>query len=88
VLSALRTEYPELRVYSFDYSTDLSAVKAMLQIYKIKDTLLPALVLGDEVLTGFHSIDELDAIVQTSFKLQGVNTPVAPASAGDKKTSP
>jgi hypothetical protein len=75
VLSALHVEYPELRVYSFDYSTDLSAVKAMLQIYKIKDTLLPALVLDDEVLTGFHSIDELDAIVQKSFKLQGA-TPV------------
>src|SRR3989344_8589309 len=33
VLSALRTEYPELRVYSFDYSTELSAVKAMIEIY-------------------------------------------------------
>lgn len=87
VLSALRTEYPELRVYSFDYSTDLSAVKAMLQIYKIKDTLLPALVLSDEVLTGFHGIDELDVIVQTSFKLQGVKTPIAPAPVGDKKTT-
>src|SRR3989338_5182711 len=41
VLTALREKYPEMRVYSFDYSTDLSAVKAMLQIYKIKDTLLP-----------------------------------------------
>ena len=57
VLSALRVKYPELRVYSFDYSTDLSAVKSMLQIYKIKDTLLPALVMDDDVLTGLRSID-------------------------------
>ena len=70
VLSALRDKYPELRVYSFDYSTDLSAVKAMLQIYKIKDTELPALVLGDELLTGFHSIDELELKIKESFKLQ------------------
>ena len=28
VLSRLRDKYPELRVYSFDYSTDLSAVKS------------------------------------------------------------
>ena len=70
VLSELREKYPELRVYSFDYSTDLSVVKALLKIYKIKDTELPALVLGDELLTGFHSIDELDAKVQKSFKLQ------------------
>ena len=70
VLSSLRNKYPELRVYSFDYSIDLSAVKSMLQIYKIKDTLLPALVLDDDVLTGFHSVDELDAMVQKAFKLQ------------------
>lgn len=71
VLSSLRALYPELRVYSFDFSTDLSAVTSMLQIYKIKDTALPALVIDDNVLTGFHSIDELEAIIKDSFKLQG-----------------
>ncbi|MEK9181472.1 MAG: hypothetical protein AAB786_00410 [Patescibacteria group bacterium] len=70
VLSSLREKYPELRVYSFDYSTDLSAVKAMLQIYKIKDTELPALVLDDKLLTGFHGIEELETVIQKSFKLQ------------------
>ncbi|MDO8659496.1 MAG: hypothetical protein Q7K54_02740 [Candidatus Parcubacteria bacterium] len=70
VLSSLRDKYPDLRVYSFDYSTDLSALKSLIQIYKIKDTELPALVLDDEVLTGFHGIDELEAMVQKSFKLQ------------------
>lgn len=71
VLSTLRAEYPELRVYSFDYNTDLSAISSMLQIYKIKDTKLPALVIDDEVLTGFRSIDELEKRVADSFKLQG-----------------
>lgn len=70
VLTALREKYPELRVYSFDYSTDLSAVEAMLQIYKIEDTKLPALVIEGDVLTGFRSIDELDKIIKTSFELQ------------------
>lgn len=70
VLSTLRTEYPELRVYSFDYSTDLSAVTAMLKIYKIKDTVLPALVIDDNVLTGFHSLEDLETRVKESFKLQ------------------
>ncbi len=69
-LSALRDKYPDLRVYSFDYSIDLSAVKSMLQIYKIQDTKLPALVIDDNVLTGFHGIDELDSMVKNSFKLQ------------------
>lgn len=70
VLTALREKYPELRVYSFDYSTDLSAVKAMLHIYKIEDTKLPALVIDDDVLTGFRSIEDLEARIQDSFKLQ------------------
>jgi len=70
VLTALREKYPELRVYSFDYSTDLSAVEAMLQIYKIEDTKLPALVIDDDVLTGFRSMEELDAIIKKSFQLQ------------------
>jgi hypothetical protein len=82
VLLSLRDKYPELRVYSFDYSIDLSAVKAMLQIYKIKDTELPALVLSDELLTGFHGIEELESRVKESFKLQGTKAP-----AGDNKTS-
>ncbi|MFA5840740.1 MAG: hypothetical protein WC847_00475 [Candidatus Paceibacterota bacterium] len=76
VLSTLRAEYPELRVYSFDYSTDLSAITSMLQIYKIKDTALPAMVIDDNVLTGFHSIEDLEARVKDSFKLQGIKSPV------------
>lgn len=70
VLSTLRENYPTLRVYSFDYSTDLSAVKAMLQIYKIEDTKLPAVVLDDEVMTGFRSIEELEEKIKISFDLE------------------
>lgn len=70
VLSTLRDKYPDLRVYSFDFSTDLSAVKAILSIYKIQDTKLPALVIDDELLTGFQSIDSLDSRIKESFKLQ------------------
>ncbi len=72
VLSSLREKYPKLRVYSFDYGIDLSAVKSMLQIYKIEDTKLPALVVDEDVLTGFQSIDGLESHVKQSFKLQEV----------------
>lgn len=73
VLTALREQYPELRVYSFDYNTELSAVKAMIQIYKIKDTMLPALVIDGDLLTGFRDFKELKTLVEKSFKLQGVD---------------
>ncbi|MES3031900.1 MAG: hypothetical protein V4699_01500 [Patescibacteria group bacterium] len=70
ILTDLHNKYQQLRVYSFDYSTDLSAIRSMLQIYKIKDTELPALVVGDDVLTGFHSMEELEVIIKDSFKIQ------------------
>jgi len=76
VLTSLREKYPDLRVYSFDYSTDLSAVRAMLQIYKIKDTELPALVLDDTLLTGFHDILDLEPRIQESFKFQAAKPEV------------
>lgn len=74
VLSKLREQYPELRVYSFDYSTDLSAVEAMLRIFKIEDTKLPAIVLDEEVLTGFRSVEELQEKIEKSFKLESKET--------------
>jgi hypothetical protein len=74
VLTTLRDKYPELRVYSFDYSTDLSAVEAMLNIYKIEDTKLPALVIDGDVLTGFNSIEDLEARIKESFELQEKDT--------------
>lgn len=74
VLSSLRDKYPDLRVYSFDYSTDLSAIKSMLQIYKIEDTKLPALVVGDDVLTGFRGSQDLEPILQKAFKLESNKT--------------
>jgi len=87
VLSTLRAEYPELRVYSFDYSTDLSAVSSMLQIYKIKDTVLPALVIDDNVLTGFQSVTDLEARIKESFKLQSTTTPPVTPKLNNKKTT-
>lgn len=74
VLSSLRSKYPELRVYSFDFSTDLSAVKAMLEIYKIEDTKLPAMVVDEELVTGFYGVEDLEEIILNSFKLKEVKS--------------
>jgi thiol-disulfide isomerase/thioredoxin len=63
VLDALREKYPAVRVYSFDYNLiDLSAVKAMTSIYKIKDTALPALVIDGNVYTGFQDVETIESI--------------------------
>ncbi len=69
VLSSLKENYPELRIYSFDYSLDISPLKSMLDIYKIEDTKLPALVLDDEVMTGFQDKELLDQKINKAFDL-------------------
>ena len=63
VLTELRKKYPDLRVYSFDYNLDLSALHAMIKIYKIEDTKLPALIINEKKVTGFSSIEEIEKIL-------------------------
>lgn len=68
VLTKLRGDYPDLRVYSFDYDLDLSAVKAFVSIYKIKNEL-PALLINDTVYYGFQSIDDIKTIIPDLRKI-------------------
>lgn len=70
VLTELRQKYPDLRVYSFDYNVDLSALKALLSIYDVEDTKLPAVILNEQRLTGFQSIEEIEARIPNVVKAQ------------------
>lgn|SRR3989344_4981492 len=66
VLTALREKYPSLRVYSFDYNLDLSAIRTLIKIEKI-DKILPALVIDGKVYSGFQSVEAIEKI-QPSLK--------------------
>ena len=69
VLTELRKKYPGLRVYSFDYSLDLSALKALIKIYKIDDTKLPAIVINEHTYTGFKTVEDIEKIEPAIVKL-------------------
>ncbi|MBI4155842.1 MAG: hypothetical protein HY507_01250 [Candidatus Zambryskibacteria bacterium] len=62
VLTSLRETYPDLRVYSFDYNIDLSAVKTLIGINKVKNNL-PAIFIKDQSYYGFQSIEDLEKAV-------------------------
>lgn len=62
-LTALKEKYPLLRVYSFDYGLNLSAIETLEKIYNIKDTLLPAMVSDGQVYTGFHSVEDIETLI-------------------------
>lgn len=59
VLTDLRQSYPNLRVYSFDYNLDISAIRAMKSIYKVPDNL-PAIVINGKVYSGFKTVEEIE----------------------------
>ncbi len=62
VLTFLRNEYPELRVYAFDYNLDLSALQTLKSVLKIKNQL-PAIVINDTSYYGFKDIEEFEKII-------------------------
>jgi hypothetical protein len=62
VLTNLRETYPDLRVYSFDYNMNLSAVKTLINVNKVKNNL-PALVIKDGTYYGFQSTDDLEKVL-------------------------
>jgi hypothetical protein len=67
VLTKLRSDYPELRVYSFDYNLNLSALQTLINIYNVNPSGsnggLPALLVNDKVYYGFKSVDDIKNII-------------------------
>lgn len=67
VLTRLKEKFPELRVYSFDYNLQLSAIDSLKTIYRIKSAL-PALVIEDQLYTGYKTVEELEAMLPSTLK--------------------
>jgi len=67
VLTEVRKNYPDLRVYSFDTELDLSAIETLLSVYKVENTL-PALIIQGKPYYGFKSLEELDKLLPQSLR--------------------
>jgi len=80
VLTTLREKYPDLRVYSFDYNLDLSAIKTMISIYKVPADNLPAIVINGKVYSGFKTLEEIE---KTFPELETIK----PADKNETKTN-
>ena len=86
VLTALREKYPDLRVYSFDYNVDLSALHALLSTYDVKDTALPAVIVGEGVHTGFQSLEDIEKLIPNEVKAQQAKEKAAAKAAAVETT--
>ncbi|MHB1162927.1 MAG: hypothetical protein ACYCZZ_00130 [Minisyncoccota bacterium] len=73
-LSYLRTTYPSLRVYSFDYNINLGALKTLIAVTKLAGPL-PAFVIDGKRSYGFTSLEDLEK----QFPKGALATSTAPA---------
>lgn len=63
VLTYLREQYPDLRVYSFDYHLELSALQTLVRLLKIRGEL-PVLVVGNRAPAyGFKNLEEMEVLI-------------------------
>jgi thiol-disulfide isomerase/thioredoxin len=62
VLTKLHEDYPNVRIYSFDYDIGVSAVKTLISINEILPKQ-PALVIGNDNYYGFRSEDDIKKII-------------------------
>lgn len=69
VLTYLRQTYPDLRIYSFDYNLDLSALQTLVTLRKVKRDF-PAFVINNRTpIYGFRSVDEMRELIPELAKL-------------------
>ncbi len=79
VLTYLRQTYPGLRVYSFDYDLDLSALKTLELVRHVKPDL-PAFVINNKApVYGLQTLQQMEALIPN---LQSLATSSATTSSG------
>ena len=69
VLTELREQYPELRIYSFDTNLNLSAIDTLKSVYHINPLKLPSVVYNEKTFEGFKSIDNMKEVIPALKKL-------------------
>lgn len=87
ILTDIRQDYPDVRVYAFDYNLDLSAMDALINIYKVKEPeRLPALIVNGQVYYGLQEFEDIQAIVPDVFVVAEEETEDAAATTAAKSS--
>ena len=84
VLTRIREEYPEVRVYAFDYNLDLSALKTLISINKIENKL-PALMINENVYYGFQDVENLEKNIPELKALKALHIASSTTATSTKK---
>ncbi|MDE2071333.1 MAG: hypothetical protein KGI70_01195 [Patescibacteria group bacterium] len=74
VLTYLRTTYPDLRVYAFDYNLDLPALKTLIALRRVDDTLPAIVVQNRAVVYGLKDLSAMQKLIP-ELKTLATTTP-------------
>ncbi len=74
VLTYLRQQYPTLRVYSFDYHLDLSALKTLIGIRNVSATLPAFIIKNRAPVYGFKDLQAMQKLIP-ELKTLATSTP-------------
>ncbi len=66
VLTYFRQKYPSLRVFSFDYDLDLSALSTIKSLYSLKRNL-PIIVINGKIYYGFKNRKDIEKLLPAEF---------------------
>ncbi len=61
-MRALRDEYSQIDVYSFDYTLDLQAVETLLSINNIPDNL-PIIYINGKSYAAFNTLSDIETLL-------------------------
>jgi hypothetical protein len=76
VISYLHDTYPSIRIYSFDYNLDLSALKTLISLNKVPDKM-PAIIINGKINSGYMTTEAIEKIIK----------PLLPVTASSTATS-
>jgi hypothetical protein len=81
LLRAIRNEYPEVEIYSFDYDLDLSAVRTLITLHNIPPEP-PVIDINSIVYEPFENLDAIHDLMET---LTATTTATSTATTTKKK---
>lgn len=80
VLTYLREQYPSLRVYSFDYNLDLSALRTLVALRHLNGSLPALIINGRAPVYGFNNLDAMQLLIP---ELKNLATTTATSTNGN-----
>ena len=86
ILSYFRKKYPFLRIYSFDWNLELSALQTLKSVYNLKEQF-PILIVNDKVLYGFKNKENLEKILEKYTNLQLLEEATSTKATSTETTS-